>query len=218
MVVALTVLQIYPVEEWAFELSLSLTLTIVIAFPATYLIASANLKAFDLTQELRQLVERDRLTDVATRDYFFSRMEAEPDAYGVSVMVDIDHFKSINDSHGHLVGDAVIRDVAEVLRSCCRAEDIICRFGGEEFVIFLASADKDAGATMAERMRKAVEAHQISADEMTLQATVSVGASLKEHADSITHAIKRADDALYRAKKAGRNRVKMDWSASRCLG
>ncbi|MEO1779702.1 MAG: GGDEF domain-containing protein [Pseudomonadota bacterium] len=162
-----------------------------------------------LSEELRRLVERDRLTDVATRDFFFTRMAQEPEAYGISLMIDIDFFKRVNDTYGHLTGDKVVSHVASVLRDAVRPGDIVCRFGGEEFVVFIADADHIAGAAMAERLRALVAASPIDEAGTTLSVTVSIGGSLKEATDHIETAIQRADDALYRAKNGGRNQVRM---------
>jgi len=105
-----------------------------------------------LRHKLQALVDRDRLTDVATRDFFFARLLDLPDAYGVSLMIDIDHFKQVNDAHGHLVGDDVIHAVAQIMRAQIREEDIVCRFGGEEFVVFLRKASAQEGWVIAERI------------------------------------------------------------------
>ncbi|WP_159453087.1 GGDEF domain-containing protein [Pseudooctadecabacter jejudonensis] len=161
--------------------------------------------------ELRNLVERDRLTDVATRDYFFSKLKSRPDSYGVSLMVDIDHFKSVNDTYGHLAGDDVIVAVADVMRDTVRENDIVCRFGGEEFVVFLDRADKAAGAKIAERIRADVAARVTQTGVGPVRVTVSVGGSLKEELENIEQTIQRADEALYQAKSLGRNRTVMDW-------
>ena len=124
-------------------------------------------------------------------------------------MVDIDYFKRVNDTYGHLTGDRVISHVASVLRDAVRPGDIVCRFGGEEFVVFLADADQNAGAIMAERLRALVAESPVDEAGTTLNVTVSIGGSLKSAAEHIETAIQRADDALYRAKTGGRNQVHM---------
>ncbi len=176
-----------------------------IALPTSWAISGMMRNNYLLTEQLSALVNRDRLTDVATRDYFFSKMEDNPDAYGVSLMVDIDHFKQVNDVHGHLAGDQVIAHVAQTLRSCVRSNDIVARFGGEEFVIFLIDHDSDVGYAVAERMRSSIEQQVCQIDGTSLPVTVSIGGSLKEAVDHIERSIKDADDALYRAKALGRN-------------
>lgn len=161
--------------------------------------------------ELRKLVFRDRLTEVSTRDFLFDRVARRPEVEGVVLMLDIDHFKKVNDTHGHLAGDAVIRTVASQLRIRCREEDIVCRFGGEEFLIFLSGADTHRGQRVAERLRGAVEAAVTQYEDRALRATISVGATVKPADLPFDVAIRAADDALYIAKRRGRNRVVLTW-------
>lgn len=129
-------------------------------------------------------------------------------------MVDIDHFKQVNDKVGHFVGDDVIRLAADVLRKQVREEDIVCRFGGEEFVIFLKSASLQEGWDTAERIRRSIEAATTPTDDGDVKITVSVGGSMKSSLEHIDDAIKRADECLYRAKEAGRNRTIVDWGTA----
>lgn len=164
-----------------------------------------------LSARLQALVNRDRLTDVATRDFFFARLTEFPDAYGVSLMFDIDHFKRVNDTFGHLAGDNVIQAVAQKMREQIREKDIVCRFGGEEFVIFLFNATPEEGWSTAERIRSHIEAAATQTDAGNVNVTVSVGGSMKEQIENVEDAIRRADACLYDAKKLGRNRTVVDW-------
>jgi diguanylate cyclase (GGDEF)-like protein len=127
-------------------------------------------------------------------------------------MCDIDHFKRFNDEHGHLFGDAVLREVAELLRSRCRGTDIVARYGGEEFCIAFADTDLQTAVQMAERMRHDVAAHDWSRLQPDLQVTISIGVS--QLPDKADHALllASADAWLYAAKREGRNRV--SWSDS----
>ncbi|MFQ1699838.1 GGDEF domain-containing protein [Loktanella agnita] len=177
------------------------------AFPSSFILFNEIRKNEKLTGTLQRLVDRDRLTDIATRDFFFARMAEAPDAYGVSLMVDIDHFKRINDTYGHMAGDAVIKAVATLLRDSVRPEDIVARFGGEEFMIFLHDHSADAGFHVAERMRQTVADAQISHGDLIVSVTVSIGGGLKEACADISGAIQHADLALYQAKNDGRNRT-----------
>lgn len=210
-VVSAAVLLIYPREVWVQELRIGAGLTMFIAMPVTNFLARNVRKTTLMSNELQRLLDRDRLTDVATRDFFFSRMALMPDAYGVSLMVDIDHFKSVNDTHGHITGDKVIRAVAEVMREQVRKDDIVCRFGGEEFMIFLAQADEAEGWAIAERIRSETADAITKTSSGDVQVTVSVGGSLKQQIEHVDAAIKRADECLYRAKEQGRNRTIVDW-------
>ncbi|WP_333715248.1 GGDEF domain-containing protein [Yoonia sp.] len=160
-----------------------------------------------LADELQRLLDRDRLTNVATRDFFFNRMNKRPEAYGVSLMVDIDKFKTINDTYGHLAGDQVIARVANVLCRNVRGDDLVCRFGGEEFIVFLHDQTLETGFAIAERMRRTIETDVVDFNGIAVSATVSIGGSLKDHIMDIELAISEADEALYRAKALGRNRT-----------
>jgi diguanylate cyclase (GGDEF)-like protein len=129
----------------------------------------------------------------------------------VGVMaIDVDHFKRVNDTLGHEVGDSALRAIGEVLAGCVREEDIACRAGGEEFVIILPGTGKASLHARAEAVRKTIEEAQISAGEGTLKLTVSIGlASFPSYGDSGTDVLRAADVALYKAKAEGRNRVAM---------
>jgi len=175
-------------------------IALLCSVPVSWLMGNEMRKNEELTTVLRNLVNRDRLTDVATRDYFFDQMEANPNRYGVSLMIDIDHFKAINDTFGHLVGDKVIRGVADALRRAVRDEDIVCRFGGEEFIVFLADHRTERGFEVAERIRTSIETEVLKVQETEISVTVSIGGSLKEAVTDINDAIKLADDALYQAR------------------
>jgi diguanylate cyclase (GGDEF)-like protein len=125
------------------------------------------------------------------------------------LLLDLDHFKRINDGHGHRVGDSVLQVVADTLRASLRATDIAGRYGGEEFLVVLPQTDLAGAAVLAERVRAAIEetAIDVGAPE-PLAVTVSVGvAALDEHARSAEQLVERADAALYAAKDAGRNRI-----------
>ncbi|MGF7235559.1 MAG: GGDEF domain-containing protein [Frankia sp.] len=146
--------------------------------------------------------------EVAEREMRRARRCAEP----VSVLlVDIDHFKAVNDRHGHLVGDEVLVAVADVLRSSARPHDLVGRFGGEEFVILLAGADLDGAARAAERIRGHVAARYCHiAGIAPLAVTVSVGVATATGSTSdLPGLLEKADAALYRAKREGRNRVRL---------
>ncbi len=124
------------------------------------------------------------------------------------LMMDIDHFKKINDTHGHSVGDLVLGEFAQILVSQTREEDCVARYGGEEFVILLVNTDIRRAREVAERIRRAVEAHHFPDHEhQRVPVTTSIGvAGLKED-ETPEQALERADAALYRAKEAGRNRI-----------
>lgn len=123
-------------------------------------------------------------------------------------MVDIDHFKRINDTLGHAVGDLAIRGLADQLRQNSRETDALARFGGEEFVVLLPRSDREAVSTFAEKLRAAVAAAQFGSEENSFAMTISIGcAVLSSQDDTIEATIDRADGGLYAAKNGGRNRV-----------
>ena len=158
-------------------------------------------------RQLQLLLARDDLTDVATRDYFFTVLAAQPEREGVCLMVDIDHFKQINDTHGHLVGDKVIVNVANRLRNSVRADDIVCRFGGDEFAIFLSATDVEHSHLVCERIRGSIAQHQFDAGDCRVAVTVSIGGSNVILAKDARAAIHQADIALYQAKNNGRDQI-----------
>jgi len=131
-----------------------------------------------------------------------------------ALLVDIDHFKRVNDTHGHLVGDDVLRSVADVLRSQFRDEqDLLCRFGGEEFAVFLPGLDSTEAPKAADRLRRAVAERVTPADTTLVQVTVSVGVAVahpvSEPATDVQELLAHADLGLYRAKAEGRNQVRL---------
>ena len=156
---------------------------------------------------MTQLLNRRGLTEAVQR-YFLSR-KAEP----VHLLIaDVDHFKRINDSYGHLAGDAVLCKVAEVLQSTVRRGDLVGRIGGEEFVVISLETDAAGVAQLAERVRAAVEAQSIRIKglDKALQCTVTIGISSRfEDAGAVDSAMRQADAALYKGKAAGRNRVEV---------
>jgi diguanylate cyclase (GGDEF)-like protein len=167
---------------------------------------------------LRRLYEsstRDALTGAYNRKYFVERLASEV-AYArrhgadlAVVLLDVDHFKQVNDAHGHLAGDAVLRALADEAQRHIRREDVFARFGGEEFVVLARSGlHLDAGR-FAERLRAAIEALDIQYEGVALRVTVSLGvARLAEcDGDRSEELLQLADERLYGAKSAGRNRV-----------
>jgi len=164
----------------------------------------------------RELSITDELTKVYNRRYFNQRFDREMQrALRYSrplslIMLDIDHFKVFNDTHGHLWGDAVLKQVAQTLEDSLRKADILARFGGEEFVVLLPEIDKAHGRQVAEKLRRAIESAAFpKAETQPLgRITVSLGlASFPEDAEGGSDLIHRADQGLYLAKSRGRNRV-----------
>jgi diguanylate cyclase (GGDEF)-like protein/PAS domain S-box-containing protein len=123
------------------------------------------------------------------------------------LMCDVDHFKRINDSHGHLGGDAVLKAVANELRKACRSTDRVARYGGEEFAIILPDTALEGACVVAEKIRKAVAATRVSFEGQEIRVTISIGGTERQtRLESMKSLFARADECLYKAKAAGRNR------------
>ncbi|MBD0702784.1 MULTISPECIES: GGDEF domain-containing protein [unclassified Pseudomonas] len=125
------------------------------------------------------------------------------------LMLDIDHFKRVNDSHGHGIGDEVLKDVAEAIKNQLRNVDMVFRFGGEEFLILLSNTSRDAAALVGERLRHAAQAQDYFAAGTRIELTVSLGCATLLPGESVESLLRRADNALYVAKREGRNRLAM---------
>ncbi|WP_248799758.1 GGDEF domain-containing protein [Pseudomonas sp. MWU13-2105] len=167
----------------------------------------------DHLEEQRQKALVDPLTGLPNRAAWSERLEHEMahwQQHGNTLliaMLDLDHFKRINDNYGHLAGDKVLKIIAGELRKRLRASDFIARFGGEEFVLLVPNTPISAGLKLAESLRAAIEACPFHFKGERVTITVSVGLSAFKTGERGDHALKRADEALYRAKNAGRNRV-----------
>ena len=169
----------------------------------------------EVNRQLLKMAQTDALTGLDNRRYVEERLE---EAFGHSrrlnepvavVLCDLDRFKSVNDTYGHQAGDAVLKQLARILKKEAREIDRVGRYGGEEFMLLLPGTVLDAAVTFAERVRKAVEAHTFTFDGGTLQRTMSCGVAAWPHPriDDCDALVKAADDALYVAKETGRNRV-----------
>jgi diguanylate cyclase (GGDEF)-like protein len=123
------------------------------------------------------------------------------------IMSDIDHFKTFNDTYGHQTGDLVLREVASVLKNTARASDIVARYGGEEMIVLLRGANLKDSLKIAEKIRQNLENTSIKDPKNTYKVTASFGVSIYKPVDDVESVIKRADEGLYQAKEAGRNRV-----------
>lgn len=168
---------------------------------------------------LCELSLKDPLTGLANRRQFHTVLErgievvARSGESALLLMLDIDHFKKVNDTHGHQAGDQVLQAIAKCLEGCVRPMDTVARYGGEEFAVVLPNCQVSFGAAVAERIRRAVEALPISISPLvTLHVTVSMGGAYAPEwvRSTTTLWTERADLQLYRAKSEGRNRVCLD--------
>ncbi len=171
---------------------------------------NARLEHLATTDPLTALLNRRALADRLTTEM---ERALRYDGTVALLLIDLDHFKRVNDTHGHLVGDAVLRDVAALLTEAVRASDLVGRYGGEEFLVVLPEADDDGAAAFAERVRERVAAHEFRPwdDGRSLRMTASIGVATFPAAriESVVDLLGRADAALYRAKADGRDRVRM---------
>jgi diguanylate cyclase (GGDEF)-like protein/PAS domain S-box-containing protein len=178
-----------------------------------------------LEEDLRQLTRLDPLTQLFNRRYFFTQAEQEYQRFRryhrpmALCMVDIDHFKSVNDRYGHLVGDTVLCAVAQTLHDSLRQVDILARYGGEEFVVLLPETDLQTARASAERLRAAVAERRIETANGPVSVTLSLGVVAVDNGRSMTleQLLDAADQMLYRAKQAGRDRVEI-WDLGRSHG
>jgi diguanylate cyclase (GGDEF)-like protein/PAS domain S-box-containing protein len=182
----------------------------------TFLVGSSQ----DITQRkqaeerLQIMATTDELTGLWNRRHFMDHLQQEVERgkrfgqFFSVMMLDIDHFKKVNDNHGHAVGDAALRHVAQVIRNLLRQVDVPGRFGGEEFAVILPQTHLDGAFVLAERLRIGVEQAQVPVQDKTLTLTVSIGvAEFDRNITDPDQVLKLADDALYAAKNAGRNRT-----------
>ncbi len=175
-------------------------------------IAGGNIEAL-YHEEVYRLTIFDGLTGVHNKRYFHEFLEREiarsaRHRRALSVAIaDVDHFKRLNDTHGHLVGDHVLAGLAEVMASEIRREELLARYGGEEFALVLPETALAEAVALCERIRARVEQHESEFDGNRIGATISIGVAEMEPDQGLAELVAAADAQLYRAKSAGRNRV-----------
>jgi len=168
----------------------------------------------ELEDELRKQAKYDSLTGLLNRGELMNQLEKEferarrYDINGSLIILDLDHFKKINDRYGHIVGDRVLSSVGNLLEEEKRTNDICGRYGGEEFCLYLPETELDRAHQMAERLRQSIETMDFSAGESNFSVTASFGVSnFHTEEDSVTGTLKAPDRALYEAKNNGRNQI-----------
>ncbi len=166
--------------------------------------------------ELSRRVDTDELTGIFNRRGILAHLNSElvrcrrfqwPAAV---LMIDIDHFKDVNDTHGHASGDLAIRTMVDAVRKQLRETDVMGRIGGEEFLVVLPVTGKDGALVAAERIRESIPRKLIALPDCSIQITISNGVAIYLHEDDADRLIARADHALYAAKHNGRNRVEIE--------
>lgn len=176
--------------------------------------ALAHRRLNEVNDQLRAMATTDELTGLINRREAMSCLQTlwdSQDRYGQTfacIMIDVDRFKAFNDSHGHAVGDRVLKETARVLAQNTRRTDKVCRIGGEEFLVLSPHVGVDGATVCAEHLRAAVEQHAVDVEGFELHLTISLGVA--ERSPDMTRPddiLKAADEALYRSKAAGRNQV-----------
>ncbi len=173
-----------------------------------------TLRRSKLYKDVERLAITDGLTDVYTRRYFLERFEEEIKRAAAKkiklsfIMLDVDHFKMVNDQFGHLTGDYVLKEISLIIKENIREIDFVGRYGGEEFCIVLPETDLEGAFLVAERIRKSAQDRLIKAYDASVRITLSLGIStFPSHGKQTDELIDKADWALYRAKTQGRNRI-----------
>ena len=178
-------------------------------------IVDLQTELIEAREQLRQLANHDSLTGLWNRAAICGNLQqelerAEREQLPLSVVLaDIDFFKRINDTYGHLAGDAALRETSRRMKSMLRPYDGIGRYGGEEFLLVLPGCDNEAAVALAERIRECIEASPLALAEGTIPVTLSLGVSSNAITQDMEGLIGAADTALYRAKESGRNRVEL---------
>ncbi len=194
-------------------LSIRLGVMLIAITPITT--ASVMAAHQDLLKQLQHIADHDHLTGALNRRAFNQRSRemlawlAGNHTASAMLMLDIDHFKRVNDSHGHATGDAMLVQLARIVRECLRESDVFARLGGEEFAILLPACDDMNATAIAERIRQAFAQARLQTETgQSISATISIGiATAPQSAEDCSRLLAQADQALYRAKEAGRNRV-----------
>ena len=165
-------------------------------------------------EELLRINNMDGLTGIFNRLYLEQRLIEEFDRHKRYVrpfsmlMIDIDHFKDINDNYGHLCGDYILKSLSALIKNRLRTVDVFARYGGEEFCVLLPESDLTAGITLAEQLRKMIDTNLFQFNGIEIHITISLGISeISQEINTSESLVKTADDALYEAKRSGRNRV-----------
>lgn len=200
-------------EEILNSLISNIVICVVVFFIVIFL---TNVTLRNYQSELETAALKDRLTGLYNRhaleiifEDLFKRLDRTPSPT-CTLLLDIDYFKKFNDEFGHLLGDEILKKVALIIKKKLRASDVVCRWGGEEFLVILEQVDLSNAKIMADNIRKSIEAHAIQVDGLEYTVTVSVGVAQIEAGDTQDTIIARTDKALYLSKDRGRNCVMTD--------
>lgn len=216
LLITFTMTNIFRSPMGVLGFSIAIIVPAITASFASYVTLSLYFELEQSRMEIRDLAITDDLTHVFNRRYFFelagreverTRRSGDPLAI---VLFDIDNFKLINDSYGHMAGDVVLQETCKVCQVVVRPYDVFARFGGEEFIFLLPDTGELPARAFAERLRQLIARQSVIYNGTSMQITISVGLAVFNSGwDTLDHLISRADSALYRAKDLGRNRLEV---------
>lgn len=184
-----------------------LCISILIAAPTAYWASDLLRQNYVVSRDLAKRFHMDQLSGAMSRAYLDNFIKEFPNLSGVILMIDVDNFKSINDTHGHIVGDYAISQIGKMIKSNIREADSFYRFGGEEFVVFLSDTSQYTGHDIAARICLNIARTPIIHGHEKLFVTVSIGGAMKGETNAFQTTLARADKNLYHVKQTGRNNV-----------
>ncbi len=210
-VLTLVFYSIFFADRLLLDMLLTAVIVAIVGFPLTYFFLSQQVKLSVVVSELHRAVRTDGLTGLSNRTAFFEEAEkviahGKP-ASNALLFIDVDHFKSVNDTFGHAIGDAVLRELAAVIRSSVREGDLVARFGGEEFAVLLIDADRSEAMRVAERIKINARTVCRAVESFDRALTVSMGVCLREPGQDLETILLKADQGLYAAKRRGRDLI-----------
>jgi diguanylate cyclase (GGDEF)-like protein len=216
VVIAKLVANLLPGSSGNFNVAIAITVPLLIAPPFGYIFIGLYFELEKLREEVHTLAITDELTRVFNRRHFMKLIEHELERakryrHALSLIIfDVDNFKKVNDTYGHLCGDAVLQELS---RACCtilRQCDTLARFGGEEFILLLPETGDVSALQVANRLCQLVAGHVVEYKNARIQVTISVGVTTYNPAvDTLDDLLSRADRALYQAKRLGKNRLEV---------
>jgi diguanylate cyclase (GGDEF)-like protein len=206
--------RIYPIKNWYehFDFWLMSLIALFISVLVAYVVQN-NVELTQLKSNFEKLSQVDALTGVLNRRFFMETAVIQLDrserlkSGSALLMMDLDFFKKVNDTYGHLAGDKVLQVTAAIIKGVLRPYDILGRYGGEEFVVFASDTGEENAKKLAERIRLAVAKEPIIFEKAEISATISIGVTALNPSSTLNRAINYADQALYEAKNSGRNKV-----------
>jgi len=210
-ILSFALLAYYGVREFEAVSIIPIALSIALIF-FTYYLISVSITTARRQIELERLSDTDDLTGIHNRRYMERRVAEELSRHGRTgelfslAMIDIDFFKKVNDEHGHDFGDFILKEIVGEIGASVRTNDILARWGGEEFLLLLSATDGDRALILAERVRKRIEERRCRFGSKSISVTATLGLAVAQAGDSTESLVKRADVALYRGKNSGRNR------------